>query len=476
LFEVIPPVKVIHRTLLLLSAALLYAAPVQAQSQITLPRNSPFAGGVQSGTATAEPIALTIVQAVQRALEHNLGLLLAEQSSDSAGAQRLDALSRLLPSVHGTLAEARRTTNLEAFGFPLGPGFPRKVGPYNVFDARIFLSQSVFDAKAMNDNSAASHREEAAKHDYRGARSIVILATANTYLEALASQARSAAAAAQLASSQALHQQAVDLRQGGIVAGIDVVRAEARVSVDRQRATARANDAQKIKLQLARLIGLPIGQEYTLINNVPPVPDVELTLQQAVDQAYAKRSDYLAAVEQLHAAEATERAATAERFPTVRVTADYGAIGLTPSTSFPTFNVMGAVDVPIFDGNREKAHAVQAGTELKRRRAELEDLKAAVYYDVRTAFLDLEAQRQQMDAATRGQELANQQLQQSRDRFAAGVSSNLEVIQAQEAVALATEQAISAEFGLSVARALLAQALGNAEEALTRAVQVSPKP
>ena len=137
---------------------------------------------------------------------------------------------------------------------------------------------------------------------------------------------------------------------------------------------------------------------------------------------------------------------------------------------------MGAVDVPIFDGNREKARAVQAGTELKRRRAELEDLKASVYYDVRTAFLDLEAQRQQMEAATRGQELANQQLQQSRDRFAAGVSSNLEVIQAQEAVAVATEQAISAEFGLSVARALLAQALGTAEEALTRAVQVSPKP
>ena len=110
------------------------------------------------------------------------------------------------------------------------------------------------------------------------------------------------------------------------------------------------------------------------------------------------------------------------------------------------------------------------------RSAELEDLKATVYYDVRTAFLDVEAQRQQLEAASRGQELANQQLQQSRDRFAAGVSNNIEVIQAQEAVAIATEQAISAQYGLSVARALLAEALGNAEEALARAVQVSPKP
>lgn len=467
------------RTLVLLfalAAVIAPAAPALAQPSLTLPRNSPFAGGVPSGTATAEPITLTIVQAVQRALEHNLGLLLAEQSTDAASGQRLDALSRLLPSVHGTVAEARRTTNLEAFGFPLGPGFPRKVGPYNVFDARLFASQAIFDAKAMNDSSAAAHRLEAAKHDYRGARSIVMLAAANAYLEALASQARSAAAAAQLASGSAIHQQAVDLRQGGIVAGIDVVSAEARVSAQRQRATAAANDAQKAKLQLARLIGLPIGQEFNLVDNVPPVPEVELTLQQAVDQAYAKRPDYLAAVEQLRAAEAAQKAATAERLPTVRVTADYGAIGLTPSTSFPTFNVMGAVDVPIFDGNREKAKAVEATAELKRRSAELEDMKAQVYYDVRTAFLDLEAQRQQLEAASRGQQLANQQLQQSRDRFAAGVSNNIEVIQAQEAVAIATEQAISAQYGLSVARALLAEALGNAEEALARAVQVSPKP
>lgn len=462
--------------LLALAAGLTVAAPALAQSSLTLPRNSPFAGGVPSGTATAEPITLTIVQAVQRALEHNLGLILAEQSTDAASGRRLDALSRLLPNLHGSVTEARRTTNLEAFGFPLGPDFPRKVGPYNVFDARLFVSQTVFDAKAMNDSSAAAHRLEAAKHDYRGARSIVMLASANAYLEALASQARSAAAAAQLASAQAIHQQALDLRQGGIVAGIDVVSAEARVASIRQRATASANDAQKAKLQLARLIGLPIGQELTLVDNIPAVPDVALTLQQAVDEAYTKRSDYLSAVEQVRAAEAAQRAASAERLPTVRVTADYGAIGLTPSTSFPTYNIMGAVDVPIFDGNREKAKAVEATAELKRRKAELEDLKATVYYDVRTAFLDVEAQRQQLEAAARGQQLADQQLQQSRDRFAAGVSNNIEVIQAQEAVAIASEQAISAQYGLSIARALLAEALGTAEEALIRATQVSPKP
>ena len=454
-------------------ALLLAAAPALAQGQLTLPRSSPFNGGVPSGTVTDQPIRLSIIDAITRSLQHNLGMLLSEQATHQLEGERLVALSRLLPNVNGSITESRRKTNLEAFGFPLGPGFPRVVGPYNVFDARVFLSQSVFDAEARNDASAAAHRVEAAKHSYQGARSLVMLATANVYLEALASAARSQAAQAQLESSQALHRQAVDLRQGGIVAGIDVVRAEVRMSADRQRATAAANEAEKAKLQLAHIIGLPIGQELTLVQDIPPMPEFEQTLQQAIDSAYAHRQDYLAAIEQQKAADAAKRAALGDRLPTLRVTADFGTIGLTVGTSLPTFNITGAIDVPIFEGRRLEGRIAQADAELKRRTAELESMKAQVYYDVRSAFLDLEASKQQAETAARGRQLAEQQLQQSRDRFAAGVASNIEVVQAQEAVAVATEQAISAQYGLAVARALLAESTGSAEEALMRAVKGS---
>lgn len=452
--------------------ATLLAGAVPASAQVTaLPRNSPFAGGVPSGTATAEPITVTILQAVVRALEHNLGILLAEQESRSVDGDRLVALSRLLPNVTGSLSESRRKTNLEAFGFPLGPAFPRVVGPFNVFDARVFLSQTVFDADAFNQANAAAHRLEAARRTYRGARSIVMLASANLYLQALAAQARSDAAVAQLASSQAIHQQAIDLKQGGIIAGIDVLRAEVRVSADRQHATAAANDAQKAKLQLARVMGLPLGQEFNLAPDIPLIPESALTQQQAIDQAYLNRDDYQAAIEQVKAAEASRRAAVGNRLPSVRVTADYGAIGLSAGTSLPTFNVTGAVDVPIFEGGRQRGRIAQADAELKRRTAQLEDLKASVYYDVRTAFLELESTKQQLETATRGRELAAQALQQSRDRFAAGVASNIEVIQAQEAVAQATEQSISAQYGLAVAKALLAESTGSAEETLMKIVK-----
>lgn len=464
----------IYRPLAIVLTALLTAAPAQAQAPaLALPRSSPFAGGIPSGTATAEPITLSIIQAVSRALEHNLGVLLAEQQTSAAAGERWIALSRLLPNASASITESRRKTNLEAFGFPLGPSFPRVVGPFNVFDARVLVSQSIFDADAMNQASAAAHRLAAAKHTYRGARSIVLLASANLYLEALAAESRSLAAEAQLASSQAIHQQAIDLRQGGIIAGLDVVRAEVRVSADRQWATAAANDAQKAKLQLARVIGLPIGQEFNLVDNIPLVPDEPMSMQQALEQAYANRSDYQAAIEELRAAESSRRAAIGDHLPSARVTADYGTIGLTPGSALPTFNLTAAIDVPIFEGGRQKGRLAQANAELKRRSAVVEDLKASVYYDVRTAFLDVESTRQQLDTATRGRELATQALQQSRDRFAAGVANNVEIIQAQEAVAEATEQAISAQYGLSVAKALLAQSIGNAEEALLKAVKGS---
>jgi outer membrane protein TolC len=442
-------------------------SPAEAQLRdVSLPRMSPFLGGVPEGVASTGPITLTLGQAVTRALDHNLGVLLAEQDIAAARGDRWDALSKLLPNVSASLTESRRKTNLEAFGFPLGPTFPKVVGPFNVFDARLFVSQSIFDADSRHEASAAAHRVTAAAHTARGARDLVVLVAADLYLEALATQARAEAARAQLASSTAIHQQALDLRQSGIIAGIDVVRAEVRMITDRQRTTATANDAEKAKLQLARIIGLPIGQSFTLVSDVPQLPESAQTLPQAVEHAYEHRTDYLAAQEQLHAAEEVRRGAGADRLPSVRVTADYGAIGLSASSALSTFNITGAVDVPIFEGGRQEGRIAQAEAALRQKRAEVEDLKAAIYYDVSTVFLDLQATQQQLQAATRARELAEQQLEQSRDRFAAGVANNLEVIQAQEAVALATEQAISATYGFGLAKARLLQSTGSTEEAL----------
>jgi outer membrane protein TolC len=437
-----------------------------AQQRPSLPANSPFAGGVPEGTAVPESLTLSIADVIDRALRHNLGVLLSEQEGEKAAGTRTISLSRLLPNLSASVTESRRVNNLEAFGFPLGDQFPRLVGPFNLFDARLFLAQSVFDFKALNEMRADTHTLSAARHSYRGARDLVVLVAANAYLQTLAADARAQAVRAQHDSADALYRQAQSLRSSGIVAGIDVVRAEVRLSTERQRATAAENEFQKSKLQLARLIGLPIGQTFSVRQDVPNVPVPDITLQDALGRAYRERPDYLAALDRVRAAEASRRAAAGEALPSVRVTADYGALGITARTALPTFNVAGAIAVPIFEGGRVQGRLAEAEADLRTRRAEAEDVRTEIYYDISSAFLDLKATREEMETATRSRELAALQLTQSRDRFAAGVVSNIEVVQSQEAVALASEQYINAEYSFNLAKAMLARSLGTAEQAV----------
>jgi outer membrane protein TolC len=425
---------------------------------------APFLGGVPSGEPTRESLALSISDAINRALTNNLGVLLAEEGIDHARGAKWRALSDLLPNINGHVTEARQVVNLAAFGFPLPAGIPSIVGPFNTFDARVSLSQAVLDFKALNDSRAETHNLNAARYDYRSARDLVVLVATISYAQALASSARVDAAQAQVVTAQALFNQATDLKQSGIVAGIDVVRAEVQLGTERQRATAARNELEKAKLQLARLIGLPLGQSFTLATELAPVNIPEMTMEQALERAYRTRPDYLAALERIKAAEASRQAAIGETLPSVRVNANYGDLGLSVADSHYTYTVAGTLDIPIFQGGRARGRRLDAETDLRRRRTEADDLKGAIYYEVRTALLDLQTGNEQLEVATRGRMLAASELTQARDRFAAGVAGNIEVVQAQAAVTLAEDQYISALFTTSLAKGSLVRAVGIAEE------------
>jgi outer membrane protein TolC len=431
---------------------------------------STFLGGVPSGTATSDVLTINVLDAMKRALEHNLGVLVAEQQLGRADGTRWKALSDVLPNINGRISETRQLINLQSFGFgSFGSSFagiPNIVGPFNVFDARIYVSQSVVDLAAINNARAETHNVQAARYTYSGARDLVVWVAGRLFVQALAGAARADASRAQQETAQALYNQAVDLKQGGLIAGIDVLRAEVELNAERQRATSAANDAEKAKLQLARVIGLPLGQKFALDPNLPELPSPDLSIEQAIERAYSTRADYQAALQRVMAAEATRRSIVSESLPAVRVNADFGDIGLSPSEARGTYSVSGAVQIPIFQGGRTHGRLLEADADLRRIRAEAEDVKASIYYEVRTAYLDLQATTEQLQVATKARDLAAQQLVQSRDRFAAGVASNIEVIQAQEAVAVANEQYISALYGYDLAKGALIRGLGTAEQTL----------
>lgn len=468
---------------LVLLAALAASQPASAQTQTPAPSSQParsaplavppgtFLGGVPTGETTGAVEKISVVAAISRALEHNLGVLTAEQNLGKAQGARWRMLADLLPNVNGRVGETRQTINLAAFGFGGGAGspfgdIPTIVGPFNVFDARVFLSQSVLDLGAINGARAEAHNVEAARLMFRSARDYVIHVAGNLFVQALAASARADAARAQADTARTLHQQAIDLKQGGIIAGIDVLRAEVQLSTQTQRATIAANEFEKAKLTLARAIGLPLGQRFELDPVLPDLPAADISIDDAVALAYKTRPDYKAALERLSAAEATRRSIVGEALPSVKVDANFGEIGLSPADVRSTYAVTGAVSVPIFQGGRTRGRLLEADADLRTRRSEAEDLKAAIYYEVRAAFLDLDATARQLALAGKTRDLAGQQLTQARDRFAAGVASNVEVVQAQDAVAVATEQFIAAQYGYDLAKGALVRGTGTSADLL----------
>jgi outer membrane protein TolC len=442
-------------------AALLAAGPATASAQ--MPSN-PFLGSAPPpGPASPQPLALSLKDALTRALQYNLGLLLQESSVTQARGARWRTLEDLLPNVSTTLSEQRTVINLAVYGFTADPSI---IGPFNIFDARVGLSQPLVDLRAFNDYRAAALNERAESRGIKTARDLVVLVSVSLYLEAVTAANRIDVARAQQDTAQALFQQASDLKTSGLVAGVDVLRAQVQIQNQRQRSIVAQNDFEKAKLRLARAIGLPAGQQFTLTDTVPYAPLAEVTIEDMLARAYESRADYLAARDRLEAAEATRRAAGAELLPTLHLDANYGTIGQSTSDSHPTYTVGATVRLPLFEAGRAQARRAEGDALLQRRRTELEDVKGQVDTEVRSSLLDVRAAAQQLEAAQTTVTLAKQELEQARDRFAAGVTSNIEVTQAQESVASASETYVTALYAHNVAKASLARAVGLAETAI----------
>jgi len=425
-----------------------------------------FAGSVPAGKASSTVLELSLHDALDLSLKQNLGLIEGTQDIRSAQAARLRALSKLLPDINARIAESVQQNNLAAFGLPPFPGVPQIVGPFSLSDARASLSQSVLDLSAWNKEKSASLDQRAAQLSYADAREIVVVVVADMYLQAVASSARVDAAQSQLATAQATYDQAINMRKAGVVAGIDVLRSQVELQLRQQQLLAARNRFAKDKLDLARAAGLPSGQEFNLSDKMPYAPTPVLTLEKALADAYANRADYQRVQALLRSAEAARRGATAENFPTLGLDGNYGDIGRSFGHSHGTFSAAVALNIPIFQGGKVRADTLQADALLERRRAELEDTRGRVDSEVRKAFLDLQSAADQVEVTGKEIELATETLTQARDRFAAGVANNLEVVQAQEALANANETYIESVYAHNIAKASLARAVGLAEKSI----------
>jgi outer membrane protein TolC len=445
-------------------------APSPGISSVSLSQQNPFGGSVPQGKATTETLPLSFKDAIDLGLKNNLGLLLQSDTTLAARGQKWKELSELLPNLSGGISETAAQVNLQAQGIRI-PGIPTVIGPFGYFDARLYLKQSILNLKALDRTRGARANEKAAEYTYKDARDIVVLAVGNAYLQALAGAARTEAAQAQFETAQALYNKAVDQLNAGVSPAIDSLRAKVQLQARQQQFIVAKNDYAKQKLALARAIGLPVGQEFALTDKAPYEPLAAMGLEESLRRAYLSRSDYLAAAQQVRAAEHFRRAATAEHFPGIDFSGNYGDLGVNPGNSHGTFQVTGTLTIPIFAGGKTHADVLQAEATLRQNRQQLENLREQIEYEIRTALLDLEAASEQVRVAQSSVDLADQTLTQARDRFTAGVTDNLEVVQAQEAVASANESYISSLYAHNLAKVALARAIGFAEQGVRQYLQ-----
>jgi len=436
-----------------------------------------FGGSTPAGLATPEPLPLNLNDAIRRGIAFNLGVIGATNTERGARAAQRSALSRLLPDVSGTITAADEKVSLATLGLQsaqnLPPGFQfgRVLGPFHFFDAGVLARQRIVDLTALRNYRAAQDITTATAATALNDRDLVVLAVGGSYLQAIAAAARIDSARAQVETAQALYTQAVRQNEAGVNAQIDVDRSQVEWQVQRLRLISFQTDFATQKLTLGRIIGLPLGQEFTLTTMLQYRPVTQPSLQEALTTAFADRADLKAADAQVRAADQARKAAKAQYLPGFAVNGGYFLAGETPSQSNGTFSVLATVDFPIWSGGRIPADVAAADAAYNQRRAEYEDVRGRIDFEVRTAFLRLNATTEQMAVAESNRALAQNTLRQARDRFAAGVADTIEVVQAQESVATAEQDYIASLYALYLAKLSLARATGNTEAGVATLLQ-----
>lgn len=414
------------------------------------------------------PASLSLEQAIQLAIQNNLATLLAEERRREARGFERQALSGLLPNIGGTAYQANLTQNLAALGFQPGtfPGITNTfIGPFNNFDARARLVQTIFSLSAIRNFQAGRAGVRLAELQQGLAREQVAVATALTYLEALRSERSVAAARSNVELAQTLLTLARDQRNAGVATGVDVTRAETRLAQEQVRLAQAETSSEQARLNLQRVVGLRLGTTLTLTDPLRFTTESLPAIEAAVAQANATRPEIRIAEQQLSLTDYERRAVRAELLPSLEFVGDYGVSGITPTnTALPTRRAAIQLNVPIFNGGLTRGRIEVAISRERQAELELGSIRGQVEEDVRLAFATLRTTAEQVRAADQTVLLAERELEMARDRFRSGVGDNLEIVTAQAALSNARDSQITALAQYNGARLNLAAALGRAEQ------------
>jgi len=329
--------------------------------------------------------------------------------------------------------------------------------------ARLNLSQQLFNLPAYYLYRAAQKADTAASLTTRNAEGTVVLNVGRQYLRALADASQIENAQALEKADQEVLRQAGASHDAGVGTNLDVLRARVQLQTQQQTVINAENIFAKDKIALNRLIGLPADQELALTDKAPYSEFAELPLDQAKAIAYTRRKDYLSLEAQMDVAKRTEKAVKYERLPTLSFDGNYGVIGETHGLYHGVFTAKGSLKIPIFQEAQLRGEHQVAAAQVDGLNHQLASLRVTIEQQIRSAMLDVESSAKLVKVAQSNVNLATEALQQSIDRFQAGVSDNLPVIQAQATLADAQSQLVQTLFQYNQSKLTLARNTGVVE-------------
>lgn len=415
---------------------------------------STFAGGLQ-----AETMSLTLREAIDLAVTQSPSVQVAALRIEQAEAASDQVKSRLLPQVSLNLNSGYQGTNLKTLGLSL-PNFPERAD-FQFFDLRPVVTQNVYDPSTRKEFVAARERAGESKWDAETVKEALRLSVSETYLAALDYNARLDAANAQLRTAQALLQQTRQFVEAGTASHLDEDRAEIQVANERRNITELQSKMEVKKLLLANVLGVSPGTELQLTDIFDPPADGTINLANIFAEAVENRPEMRAYQARLRAAAADKEKAEKSRYPTFGFTADFGRTGNSVANNISTYTVRGGVQVPILQGGRIKAEVRSAEAGIRRTEEEIRSLTLQIETDVRAAVVEVNAAREAHRLAAQAVDLARRVLDLASARYAGALTSNIEVVNAQESLASAQSTAIRCVFDYFSARARLARARGD---------------
>jgi outer membrane protein len=415
----------------------------------------------QASTSPASdaPLQLTLKQAVQLGLKQNPQRVISQ--IQAAESQRNMQISRsaLLPQAAIKGSAALSQYNLQSV--EAGPRVG--AGPYQVFEVGPAFSQTVLSLPQIRGYQIGQEGIRGARADEQTERETVVSAVVNQYLLVLRAIANRDAVRARVALAQRLFDQANELQSTGIGLNIDTVRANVELQNEKQNLIDAETQTRTTKYTLAELLDLPREQEVDVTDHLDFYDLPSLQRDALVDQALAQRPEVRSLNSQRRVAKLTTDANREQRLPQLGFDGFWYSQGRHLNDGIPAYTYELSLDFPLFTGGRIRAEEARAKLEEDRIEQNRKALEARIVREVKTAFDELTAARAAVDVANLGFKLAQDEVAQAQRRFAAGVTTNVEVITAQDALARASDSQIDALFRFNLARADLARATGEIE-------------